>query len=319
MNRRLLRPITPEEIRTYEEDGVVWLRGILDARWASQLAIAIDELIVSPRGQAVDFTNLGLAATTIAEERSGFTPTGKWAQAEHEWGSPRQLAGSVLIDEKVQAAPGKRGHFLSMTGTWQRHPIIRELALASPLPEIAASLMWSQKVYLYDDQVLVKPPGTREKTAWHQDLGYDNIQGEKVCGIRMPASKETPEMGLVQYWRGSHKSGKIFKVNYFISNATSIGDEGEEIPAIEGHEADFDLVWFAPEPGDVVVHHLRTLHGAGGNCSTTSTRRGITVRYGGDDVTHKFRKYAPPQDLSELRDGAPLDKDPERHPVAWPR
>jgi ectoine hydroxylase-related dioxygenase (phytanoyl-CoA dioxygenase family) len=178
--------------------------------------------------------------------------------------------------------------------------------------------MRSQKVYLYDDQVLVKPPGTLEKTAWHQDMGYDNIQGEKVCGIRVPAGQETPEMGLVQYLRGSHKSGKIFKVNYFISNATSSEDEGEEIPAIDGHEADFNLVCPTPELGDVVVHHLRTLHGAGGNQSRTRTRRGITVRYGGENVTHKFRKHAPPQDLSDLKDGDPLDKDPERHPVVWP-
>lgn len=319
MNRSLLRPITPEELRTYEEDGVVWLRGIVDEQWPSQLAAAINDLIVSPRGQAVDFTNLGLAANAFSAEMSSFTPSGKWAEPEREWGSPRQLAGRVLEDEKVQPAPGRRGHFLSMTGTWQRHPVIRELALSSPLPEIAAILMRSRKVYLYDDQVLVKPPGTMEKTAWHQDMGYDNIQGEKVCGIRMPAGKETPEMGLVQYLRGSHKSGRIFKVNYFISNATSPDDGGEEIPAIEGHEADFDLVWFAPEPGDVVVHHLRTLHGAGGNCSPVSTRRGITVRYGGDDVTHKFRKHAPPQDLSDLRDGDALDKDSARHPVVWPR
>jgi len=319
MNRNLLRPITPEEIHRYEEDGVVWLRGILDVQWAVQLAAAIDELIASPRGQAVDFTNLGLAANALAEEMSGFKPTGKWAESEHEWGSPRQLAGKVLVDDRVRPAEGKRGHFLSVTGTWQRHPLIRELALSSPLPEIAAVLMRSQKVYLYDDQVLVKPPGTMEKTAWHQDMGYDNIQGEKACGIRVPAGRETPEMGLVQYLRGSHKSGTIFTVNYFISNATNPDDEGKEIPAIDGHEADFDLVCPAPVLGDVVVHHLRTLHGAGGNRSRTSVRRGITVRYGGDDVTHKFRKHAPPQDLSDLQDGDPLDKDPERRPVVWPR
>ena len=34
MNTRLRRPIRDEEIRAYEEDGVVWLPGILDLEWA---------------------------------------------------------------------------------------------------------------------------------------------------------------------------------------------------------------------------------------------------------------------------------------------
>jgi hypothetical protein len=318
MNSKLVRTITPQEIQTYEEDGVVWLRGIIDVEWAYRLRHAIDELLADPRGQAVDFTNLGIAASA-PQEVSGFQGIGKWEGLKQEWGSPRQLAGTVLIDKRVQAEEGKRGHFLSMTGTWKAHPLIRELALASPLPQIAAILMRSQKVYLYDDQVLVKPPGTIEKTAWHQDLGYDNIQGTKVCGIRVPADRETPEVGLVEYLRGSHKSGKIFKVNFFISDAASPKDDGEEIPAIDGHEQDFDLVCYAPEPGDVVVHHLGTLHGAGGNRSTVDTRRAVTIRYGGDDVTHKLRPCAPPQDLSDLKDGDPLDLDPDRHPVVWPR
>lgn len=38
MNTRLRRSITDEEIRAYEEDGVVWLPGILDLEWADYLA-----------------------------------------------------------------------------------------------------------------------------------------------------------------------------------------------------------------------------------------------------------------------------------------
>jgi ectoine hydroxylase-related dioxygenase (phytanoyl-CoA dioxygenase family) len=133
----------------------------------------------------------------------------------------------------------------------------------------------------------------------------------------MPAGRETPEMGLIQYLRGSHRSGKIYKVNYFISDATAPDDAGEAIPSIEGHEDEFDIATFAPGPGDVVVHHLRTLHGAGGNSSETHTRRAITFRYAGDDVRYYFRKFAPPaQRPSNLRDGDPLDLEPTRHPTA---
>ena len=318
MDTSLKRPITAEEIQTYQEDGVVWLPGILDPEWAAYLAHGINELVTDPKGQAVDFTNLGLAANA-PEAVSGFQTRDKWAEGQNEWGSPRQLAGTVLLEDSVQPEVEKRGHYLSITGSWQVSNVMRDVAINSPLPEIAATLMQSQKVFLYDDQVLVKPPCTLEKTSWHQDLGYDNIQGTMVCGVRVPAYAESGDMGLVQYLKGVHKSGKIYKVNFFISDAYAEEDNGLDVPLMDGHEDDFDIVTFAPEPGDVVVHHLASLHGAGGNLSTTRTRSGVTVRYGGDDVTHKFRRHAPPQDLIQVPDGTQLGQDTKKNPQVWPR
>jgi Phytanoyl-CoA dioxygenase (PhyH) len=311
MNRNLLRPITKEELETYERDGVVWLPGILDPEWVKLLASTIEEVLNRKLGQTVDFTGLGLA---LGGEK--LAASGRWSDPERGWGTPGQLSGNVLLDPKVKPGP-QRGHYISATDAWKFHPGMRELALRSPAPRIAAALMKSRKVYLYGEQMLTKPPGTMEKTAWHSDQGYDHIQGEQVCGVRIPTTHETAEMGQVQYLKGSHKSGDIYKVNYFISDATD-DDQGVPVPQIEGHEADFDIATFAPQPGDVVVHHLRTLHGAGGNASTSSTRAAVTIRYGGDDSTYKFRRFAPPQDSVSpvLKDGDPLDGEPERFPLA---
>jgi ectoine hydroxylase-related dioxygenase (phytanoyl-CoA dioxygenase family) len=227
---------------------------------------------------------------------SGFRAAGEWLK--HEWGSPRQLRGEVLLDKRVAIQEGKRGHYLSIASGCRAHPFIREMALNSPIPEIAARLMRSERAYFCNDQLLVKPPGTLERTAWHQDQAYTLIQGEQVCAVRVPANKETSDMGPVEYLRGSHKSGKIYKVNYFVSDVASADDDGEDTPKIEGHEGDYDIVSYTAEPGDVVVHHLRTLHGAGGNGSATAGRGAVTLRYGGDDATYEFRKYAPPQEPS---------------------
>ena len=318
MDTNLQRPITDEEIQTYEEEGVVWLPGILDPEWANYLAQGINALVADPKGQAVDFTNLGLLANA-PEAVSGFQSRDKWVEGQNEWGSPRQLAGKVLLENGIQPKEEKRGHYLSITGSWQVSATLRDVAISSPLPEIAATLMRSENVYLYDDQVLVKPPETLEKTSWHQDLGYDNIQGTQVCGVRVPAYAESVDMGLVQYLKGVHKSGKIYKVNFFISDAYANDDDGLDVPLIEGHEDDFELVTFVTKPGDVVVHHLASLHGAGGNLSTTQTRSGVTVRYGGDDVTHLYRRHAPPQDLIDVPDGTPLGQDAKKNPQVWPR
>ena len=52
------------------------------------------------------------------------------------------------------------------------------------------------------------------------------------------------------------------------------------------------MLTFTTGPGDVVVHHARTLHAAGGNRSTTR-RRAISVRYCGDDARVLVRTGAP--------------------------
>jgi len=308
MNRNLLRPITDQELESYERDGVVWLRGILDLVWVKQLDDTIQMMMIHPIGQTIDFTGLGMGSGRVMR-------TGIWTDSEKSWTEVQQLGDRVLLDPQVQAEPQERGHYISATDVWKVNPFLRQLALQSPIPKIAAALMRSKKINLYGDQVLVKPPGTMERTAWHQDLAYEHMQGRQVCGVRIPTTRETSEMGLVEYWRGSHKSGKIYKVNYFISDATE-DDTGEPVPGILGHEKDYDLVAYAPEPGDVVVHHLGTLHGAGGNASKTTPRRAITLRYAGADVTYKFRRFAPPQDtLSKmLREGESLDGDREQFP-----
>lgn len=308
MNSELMRPITDEELETFERDGVVWLRGILDLAWVTRLDETIEMMLSHPIGQTIDFTGLGM-------DMGGIVRTGVWTDSDKSWSEVQQLGDRVLLDSQVHAEPEQRGHYVSATDVWKVNPFLRQLALQSPIPKIAAALMRSKSINLYGDQVLVKPPGTKERTAWHQDLAYEHMQGWQVCGVRIPTTRETAEMGLVEYWRSSHKSRKIYKVNYFISDASD-DDTGEPVPEILGHEKDYDLVLYAPEPGDVVVHHLGTLHGAGGNASKTTPRRAITLRYAGADVTYKFRQFAPPQDtLSQiLREGDSLDGDREQFP-----
>jgi len=311
MNAYPLRSITENEVETYQRDGVVWLPRIIDMNWVKLLAEAINRVLTQRIGNIIDFTGVGLAL-----DREQLMATGRWSDPKNQWGTSKQVSGKVLLDAQVKPA-GERGHYISASDTWRKIPEMRELALRSPIPKIAAVLMKSQKVYLYGEQILVKPPGTMEKTAWHSDEGYNHIQGNQICGVRIPITEETVEMGPIQYVRGSHRSGQVYKVNYFVSDASD-DDEGAPVPQIEGHEADFDLVAFTPQPGDVVVHHLRTLHGAGGNARPDSTRAAATIRYAGDDVTYKFRRFAPPQDnVSQiLKDGDPLAAEPERFPRA---
>ena len=71
------------------------------------------------------------------------------------------------------------------------------------------------------------------------------------------------------------------------------------------------------EPGDVIVHHSRLIHGSGPNYTTNVPRRAASLRYAGDDVTYFFQRSAPPQPHHQhsLKDGDVIDC--EQFPVVW--
>ena len=315
---KLTRAITEAETRDYERDGVIWLREIIDPEWAQEVARAAERVAADPPRSFVDFTNLGLAADAPSAD-SGSRGGELWTAPDLDWAAPKHLAGKVLLEEVAELAPDARGHYLSIANCWTLDPFFQELALRSPIVEIAAVLMRTDRINLYEDQLLIKPPMTLEKTAWHHDLSYDNIEGMKMCGIRIPSHAETQEMGAVRYWKGSHREDTIYKVNFFISNVSAADDPGLEYPDFDSHSDEYDIVYYEPQPGDVIVHHLGTVHGAGGNLTEHRTRCAITLRYAGDDIVYKYRSAAPPQERSKLSDGDLLDDEPERFPRVWPR
>ena len=79
-----------------------------------------------------------------------------------------------------------RGQFLAGTDHWTVQPEFLAFASRSPLPGIVARLLGSERVWLYEDSVLVKEPGTVERTVFHQDLAYFHLEGEQVCTTWVP-------------------------------------------------------------------------------------------------------------------------------------
>ena len=72
-------------------------------------------------------------------------------------------------------------------------------------------------------------------------------------------------------------------------------------------------------PGDIVVHHAATLHGAGANRSPSRRRRAISVRYCGDGVRYQIRPGAPTKPHhSEVSSGDMVVDHPDC-PLVWTR
>ena len=277
--------IDAADIDSFWRDGVVCLRQVMPPAWLERMADPIERALAD----TTTTTNLTALGTAVVPD-------------------------AMLGD---RGATGPRGQFLAGTDHWKVDPDFADFALVSPLPAIVAQLLRSSHVYLYEDSVLVKEPGTREPTAFHQDMGYFHLEGDQVCTTWVPLDPVTPATGAVVFARGSHRWERDFRPNWFVSQQSMPDTDGEDTPDVFASPGEYDLITFDTQPGDITVHHARTLHGATANTSPTLRRRAISVRYCGDDARHHIRRGAPLKPHHHhMAEGDPAEH--EGCPRAWP-
>lgn len=315
--KKLARSITQDEIAAYHVAGVVHLRGVFDLATVNAIRGAIDEAAatIHASNQGYDFSRLTRAVDEHDAEALR-AADGRQHNVSAIVDHIRASGKPMLYDHRAET---RNGRFLVDTAVTTRVHTLRRFALEGAAAKISGQLLGSDTVRFFGDQMFVKEPGTREKTAFHQDATYFEIDGDQCCVLWIPVDPVTVETGAMHYVRGSHRDGKLYKPNVFVSHTSLPGSEGETVPDIEGDLERFDVVHFDVEPGDVLVHHYRTLHGAGGNVSRYQVRRAISIRYCGDDIRFKRRHWAPRQlhYTQEIIDGAPLDGTD--FPIVWRR
>jgi len=219
----------------------------------------------------------------------------------------------------VASEPDDPGRFVEDFCTWQDNPAYRDVLQGSALPHIAAQLMQSREARLYHDHLLVKEPGTRQPTPWHQDQPYYNVSGRQNVSFWIPVDP-VPLASALHFVAGSH-AGTWYMPRTFRDQQAKWFPEGAlaELPAIDTQPEQFRQLAWALEPGDCVAFHMLSLHASSG-VGPDRRRRVFSARYVGDDVRHAPRPWrtSPPfAGLAErLAEGAPLD-DP-LFPLVWP-
>lgn len=298
------------------EDGVVCLRNVLSPAEVDLLRAGVarqmEALGSSPTGY--DFEAMARAVW----EPEGEIDAG--AATRFDMTGVRGLVAAdpdarPLMEAGTRSEPGL---FFYDAAGWQADAGIRKVAFHSALPPIAAGLLSAERIHFWEDTTFVKAPHTRQKTAFHQDLGYFQIAGDQCLIAWIPLDPAGLHNGVTQYVRGSHKWGEVYAPNIFISQTPFPGADGPRCPDIEADPDAYDIAAFDVQPGDVILHHVLTVHGAGGNPSD-SWRRAISFRYCGDTVRYLDRKGALPQPgaAGGLRDGDTLDSG--GFPIVWPR
>lgn len=101
----------------------------------------------------------------------------------------------------------------------------------------------------------------------------------------------------LEYVRGSHRWPQRFK-------AIGVGEGGNpiemwprselaDVPDIDAHRDQYEVISWDFAPGDVLFFHPCTLHGSGTNTSPTQRRRAFATRWVGDDVIFTGERTLP--------------------------
>jgi len=219
---------------------------------------------------------------------------------------------------KVASARDDPGFFLEDFCCWQANDRYRRVIFGSALGEAGGLLMRSASARLYHDHMLTKEPGTRQRTPWHQDQPYYNIEGRQNCSFWIPVDPVARESTL-EFVAGSHLGPWLMPRSFLASEAKWF-PEGSlaDLPDIEADRSRYRILGWALEPGDAVCFHMLTLHATAG-VAPGQRRRVFSVRLLGDDIRHAPRRWKTSPDFpgleAELASGAPLEH--ALFPLLW--
>jgi Phytanoyl-CoA dioxygenase (PhyH) len=160
----------------------------------------------------------------------------------------------------VASRPDDAGRFVEDFCNWQVIPEYEQFIRGSAAAAIAGELLGSERVRLFHDHLLVKEPGTSQRTPWHQDQPYYNVEGKQVVSMWMPVDPVALESTL-EFVAGSHL-GPWLMPRTFLDEEAKWFPEGslEELPDIDADPEAFRILGWALERGDAVFFHMLTLH-----------------------------------------------------------
>jgi ectoine hydroxylase-related dioxygenase (phytanoyl-CoA dioxygenase family) len=208
--------------------------------------------------------------------------------------------------------------FWTLAYPWRLDPVFKAWALHGPLVDLARQVLpEARSLNFLFDQIFARERGTSKVTPWHQDQPYLPLTGDQVLRIWVPLDTVTVDTGAVQYLKGSHL-GPIYQARSF-DPSNDVADRYDS--AGFAPRPDFDATYHEHEwligevePGDVVLHHPRTVHGTVPNVAAAD-RRAVAAFYCGDTTRwdphpgngFHNRELMGHEPIPDLAPGGPID------------
>ncbi|MGB0906594.1 MAG: phytanoyl-CoA dioxygenase family protein, partial [Maricaulaceae bacterium] len=312
--------LSKKDIKAFKRDGVVCLRGVLKPEEIEALRADVNAQVNGFGDSPTGYDFQEIASQVWSEDNIiDVHKASRFDMSELRMVLDYDNTARPIQDEHIIPTNDDEGKFFYDAAGWRSYGGIRQAAMDSALPELITQLLNTTRLNFWEDTTFVKVPNTPQRTTFHQDYAYFQIEGEKCCIVWIPLDPADSENGTMEYVRGSHHWQEIYAPNVFISQSPHPYSPYDRLPDIEGERDKYDIVSFDVEPGDIIIHHVMTIHGSGGNASPDRTRRAVSFRYCGDDITYCDRPGAivQPYLLEKPENGCPLSS--LDYPLVWPR
>jgi ectoine hydroxylase-related dioxygenase (phytanoyl-CoA dioxygenase family) len=109
---------------------------------------------------------------------------------------------------------------------------------------------------LWGSVLFIKEPQTRHYVSWHQDATYMGLQPQEFVTPWLALSSSNREMGCMSMIPGSHRDAILPHEETFHDD--NILTRGQQIRDVDESVA-VDLIL---QPGQMSLHHARTIHGS---------------------------------------------------------
>ncbi len=207
--------------------------------------------------------------------------------------SPAWVALLTKALDEICAAPSpitgmlREGSFHSDAFTWFTNDDVRDFVIEGPSAALMQQVLRSERINYFYDQIFVKEQLSPNPTPWHHDFTFWPLEGDQIASIWTSVDAVDAESSALEFVAGSHRWPHRYRAIAADGMDFTTGTKMDELPDINADRSKYDIVSWQLEPGDVLIFHALTLHGARGNRSASTKRRAITTRWCGEDVVYK--------------------------------
>jgi ectoine hydroxylase-related dioxygenase (phytanoyl-CoA dioxygenase family) len=150
------------------------------------------------------------------------------------------------------------------TNVWEHNAIFREQLHHARAAAIAAELIGCERVRVFHDHLIVKPPYGGSTIPWHRDLPNWPVGESRGVSCWLAMDDVTVESGAMHFMPGAHKEPMTCSID-FLNEAKDWGDR------------EADAVSVPVTAGSAVFHHCLSWHTSPPNLTGRWRRAYITI------------------------------------------
>lgn len=196
---------------------------------------------------------------------------------------------------------------------WQQIKEYRAFVSSKVCVDLAKFFMQENAARFYHEHVFFKSRHAKERTPWHHDYTYYEVNCQKGLSFWVPLDPVLEE-DAIAFLLGSHLWGKLFRPQKFLTAKDYPLSEASTLPLpdIDATPQIYPLKKWSVVPGDVIIFHMKTIHGQPFDQKpATSNRRTFVARWLSAGATYQKRDWqgSPSFESLKLENGISLPED----------